>query len=153
MDHLDELESKSIFIIREAYKQFKKVAMLWSIGKDSSCLLWLVRKAFYGKIPFPIVHIDTSFKFPEMIKWRDEYAKKWNPSIHFEYHRQFLHNEKGIQQCKEKFGSLGKKAAKIHLIRDVELYVLRKPFREVMGNEIDELYEKSLQYFIPVKEI
>jgi len=78
MNHLDELESKSIFIIREAYKQFKKVAMLWSIGKDSSCLLWLVRKAFYGKVPFPIVHIDTSYKFPEMIRWRDEYAKKWN---------------------------------------------------------------------------
>lgn len=81
MNHLDELESKSIFIIREAYKQFKKVAMLWSMGKDSSCLLWLVRKAFYGKIPFPIVHIDTSYKFPEMIKWRDEYAKKWNLNL------------------------------------------------------------------------
>jgi len=78
MNHLDELESKSIFIIREAYKKFKKVALLWSIGKDSSCLLWLVRKAFYGKIPFPVVHIDTSYKFPEMIKWRDEYAEKWN---------------------------------------------------------------------------
>ncbi len=78
MNHLDELESKSIFIIREAYKQFKKIAMLWSMGKDSSCLLWLVRKAFYGKIPFPVVHIDTGYKFPEMIKWRDEYAKKWN---------------------------------------------------------------------------
>ena len=78
MDHLDELESKSIFIIREAYKQFKKVAMLWSIGKDSTALLWLCRKAFYGKIPFPAIHIDTSYKFPEMIEWRGEYAKKYN---------------------------------------------------------------------------
>ncbi len=77
MDHLDELESKSIFIIREAYKQFKKVALLWSIGKDSSTLLWLTRKAFYGKIPFPVIHIDTSYKFPEMIAWREEYAQKW----------------------------------------------------------------------------
>ena len=81
MNHLDELESKSIFIIREAYKQFKKVAILWSIGKDSSCLLWLVRKAFYGKVPFPVVHIDTGYKFPEMIKWRDEYAKKWGLNL------------------------------------------------------------------------
>jgi len=81
MDHLDELEAKSIFIIREAYKQFKKVALLWSIGKDSSCLLWLVRKSFYGKIPFPTVHIDTSYKFPEMIKWRNEYAEKWNLNL------------------------------------------------------------------------
>ena len=81
MDHLDELESRSIFIIREAYKQFKNIALLWSIGKDSSCLLWLVRKAFYGNIPFPVVHIDTSYKFPEMIAWRDEYAKKWGLNL------------------------------------------------------------------------
>lgn len=77
MNHLDELENKSIYIIRESYKQFKKIAMLWSIGKDSSTLLWLCRKAFFGKIPFPVVHIDTNYKFPEMIKWREEYAEKW----------------------------------------------------------------------------
>ncbi len=78
MNHLDVLESKSIFIIREAYRQFKHIALLWSIGKDSSTLLWLCRKAFYGRLPFPVVHIDTGYKFPEMISWRDEYAKKWN---------------------------------------------------------------------------
>jgi len=81
MDYLDELESKSIYIIREAYKQFHNIAMLWSIGKDSSTLLWLCRKAFFGKIPFPIVHIDTSYKFKKMIKWRDEYAKKWGLNL------------------------------------------------------------------------
>lgn len=75
MDHLDELESKSIFIIREAYRQFKKVALLWSMGKDSTTLLWLCRKAFYGKIPFPVMHIDTTFKFPEMYAFRNKYAK------------------------------------------------------------------------------
>jgi sulfate adenylyltransferase subunit 2 len=77
MDHLDNLESESIYIIREAYKQFKNIAMLWSIGKDSTTLLWLVRKAFYGQIPFPTLHIDTSYKFPEMIKYRDEKSKEW----------------------------------------------------------------------------
>ena len=77
MDHMDRLESASIFIIREAYKQFKKVGLLWSIGKDSSALLWLARKAFYGNLPFPVVHIDTGYKFPEMIRWRDEFAEKW----------------------------------------------------------------------------
>ena len=81
MNHLDELESKSIYIIREAYKQFHNIAMLWSIGKDSSTLLWLCRKAFFGKIPFPVMHIDTSYKFPEIIKWRDEYAKKWKLNL------------------------------------------------------------------------
>jgi sulfate adenylyltransferase subunit 2 len=77
MDHLDELESRSIYVIREAYHQFKDIGMLWSIGKDSTTLLWLCRKAFFGKIPFPIIHIDTSFKFPEMYRFRDEKAKEW----------------------------------------------------------------------------
>jgi len=51
--------------------------MLWSIGKDSTTLLWLVRKAFFGKIPFPVVHIDTTYKFREIYEFRDKYAKEW----------------------------------------------------------------------------
>jgi sulfate adenylyltransferase subunit 2 len=77
MDRIDELESKSIFIIREAYKQFRNIAVLWSIGKDSTALLWLVRKAFYDQVPFPVLHIDTSYKFTEIYKFRDEYVDKW----------------------------------------------------------------------------
>jgi len=77
MDHLTALENKSIFIIREAYYRFKDIAMLWSVGKDSSTLLWLCRKAFFGRIPFPVIHIDTTMKFPEMYRFRDEYAGKW----------------------------------------------------------------------------
>ena len=77
MDHLSTLENKSIFIIREAYAKFKNIAVLWSIGKDSTTLLWLCRKAFFGIIPFPVIHIDTGYKFPEIYKFRDEYAKKW----------------------------------------------------------------------------
>jgi sulfate adenylyltransferase subunit 2 len=78
MDHLSELESKSIYIIREAYHKYNNIAMLWSIGKDSTTLLWLCRKAFFGRVPFPVIHIDTSFKFPDMYKFRDEKAKLWN---------------------------------------------------------------------------
>ncbi len=77
MDYLDELESKSIYIIREAYKQFRNIAMLWSIGKDSTTLLWLVRKAFYDQIPFPVLHIDTSYKFKEIYEYRDTKAAEW----------------------------------------------------------------------------
>ncbi len=77
MDYLDELENKSIYIIREAYKQYRKLGMLWSIGKDSTTLLWLCRKAFFGKIPFSIMHIDTTFKFPEMYAFRDHWAQQW----------------------------------------------------------------------------
>jgi len=81
MTHLDKLENQSIFIIREAYSQYRKVAMLWSIGKDSTTLLWLIRKAFYGKIPFPIVHIDTTYKFLEIYKFREKYTKEWGLNL------------------------------------------------------------------------
>lgn len=78
MDHLEKLESKSVFILREAYKEFKNLCMLWSIGKDSTVLLWLARKAFFGHVPFPLVHIDTHYKIPEMITYRDNLAREWN---------------------------------------------------------------------------
>jgi len=75
MNHLDKLENQSIYIKREAYKQFKNISLLWSIGKDSTTLLWLCRKVFYGKLPFPVVHIDTGNKFPEMYTFRDDWTK------------------------------------------------------------------------------
>ncbi|HOF89444.1 MAG TPA: sulfate adenylyltransferase subunit CysD [Armatimonadota bacterium] len=78
MEHLDALENQSIYILREAYKKFKKLAMLWSIGKDSTVLLWLARKAFFGHCPIPLVHIDTSYKIPAMIAFRDQLAREWS---------------------------------------------------------------------------
>ena len=78
MDGLTQLENRSIYIIREAYQKFDRPALLWSVGKDSTALLWLCYKAFLGRIPFPVIHIDTSYKFPEMYAFRDEYAKRWN---------------------------------------------------------------------------
>lgn len=81
MDDINRLENESIYIIREAYNQFKDIAMLWSIGKDSTTLLWLIRKAFYGKIPFPIIHIDTGYKFREIYEFRDKYVKEWELDI------------------------------------------------------------------------
>jgi sulfate adenylyltransferase subunit 2 len=77
MDHLDELESKSIYVIREAYYHYRDIGMLWSIGKDSTTLLWLCRKAFFGRVPFPVIHIDTTFKFPQIYAFRDRYANEW----------------------------------------------------------------------------
>ncbi|MHC1605631.1 MAG: sulfate adenylyltransferase subunit CysD [Candidatus Methanofastidiosia archaeon] len=78
MDHLDKLESQSIYIIREAYKQFKDIAVLWSIGKDSTTLMHLVKKAFYGRVPFPVLHLDTGYKFKEIYDFRDKLSNEWN---------------------------------------------------------------------------
>jgi sulfate adenylyltransferase subunit 2 len=74
---LDELESQSIYILREAFSRIEKLAMLWSIGKDSTALLWLARKAFFGRVPFPLVHVDTSYKIPSMIEYRDQLAREF----------------------------------------------------------------------------
>src|SRR5260370_25100609 len=77
ISYLKTLEAESIYIIREAAAEFARPVMLYSIGKDSSVMLRLAQKAFFpGKIPFPLLHIDTSYKFPEMIKFRDEYARQ-----------------------------------------------------------------------------
>lgn len=77
MNHLKELEAESIYIIREAVAEAENPVMLYSIGKDSSVMLHLAMKAFYpGRLPFPLLHVDTTWKFREMIKFRDETAKR-----------------------------------------------------------------------------
>jgi sulfate adenylyltransferase subunit 2 len=77
LNHLRALEAESIHILREAVAEFARPVMLYSIGKDSSVMLRLAQKAFFpGKIPFPLLHIDTSYKFPEMIEFRDTYARE-----------------------------------------------------------------------------
>lgn len=77
--HLRKLENESIQIFREVVAQFENPVMLYSVGKDSSVLLHLARKAFYpGKIPFPLLHVDTTWKFQEMIHFRDRMAKEYD---------------------------------------------------------------------------
>ena len=79
LTHLQQLEAESIQIIREVAAEFENPVMLYSIGKDSSVLLHLARKAFYpGKIPFPLLHVDTDWKFREMIEFRDRLAKEYD---------------------------------------------------------------------------
>ncbi len=77
MKHLDELESQSIYILREAHHGIDPLAMLWSLGKDSNVMLWLARKAFFGRLPFPLVHVDTGKKFKEMYEFRDRAVREW----------------------------------------------------------------------------
>ena len=76
LTHLRALEAESIHIMREVVAEFAKPVMLYSIGKDSSVMVRLAQKAFYpGKLPFPLLHIDTTYKFQEMIEFRDKFAK------------------------------------------------------------------------------
>ena len=77
LNHLDRLESESIHIIREVVAEFRRPVLLYSIGKDSAVLLHLALKAFApGKLPFPLLHVDTTWKFREMIRFRDETAAR-----------------------------------------------------------------------------
>tara|TARA_B100000767_G_C19691489_1_gene504204 strand:+ start:155 stop:1048 length:894 start_codon:yes stop_codon:yes gene_type:complete len=81
-DHLDELESEAMFIIREVYAQFENPGILFSGGKDSIVMSHLARKAFFpASIPFPLVHVDTGHNFPEAIQFRDEFVKKMKTQL------------------------------------------------------------------------
>jgi sulfate adenylyltransferase subunit 2 len=91
LSHLKSLEAESIYILREAAAEFARPVMLYSIGKDSSVMLRLAQKAFFpGKIPFPLLHIDTSYKFPEMIAFRDSYAREIGAELIVHQNREAL---------------------------------------------------------------
>jgi len=86
LSHLKELEAEAIHIIREVAAEFENPVMLYSIGKDSSVMVRLAEKAFYpGKVPFPLMHIDSKWKFKEMIEFRDAYTreKNWDLIVHY----------------------------------------------------------------------
>ncbi|WP_180280399.1 sulfate adenylyltransferase subunit CysD [Azospirillum oleiclasticum] len=84
MTDLDQLESQSVYILREAYNRIDKLALLWSIGKDSNVLLWLCRKAFFGRVPFPVVQLDTAMELPEVYAFRDRIAREWELDLKVE---------------------------------------------------------------------
>ena len=105
VNHLEALEAESIYILREAVAEFSHPVMLYSIGKDSSVMLRLAQKAFHpGKIPFPLLHIDTSYKFPEMIRFRDSYAREIGAELIVHQNREALQQGAnpfvlGTQKC------------------------------------------------------
>jgi sulfate adenylyltransferase subunit 2 len=105
LNHLEALEAESIYILREAVAEFSHPVMLYSIGKDSSVMLRLAQKAFHpGKIPFPLLHIDTSYKFPEMIKFRDSYPREIGAELIVHQNREALQQGAnpfvlGTQKC------------------------------------------------------
>lgn len=122
LTHLQQLEAESIKIIREVAAEFENPVMLYSIGKDSSVLLHLARKAFYpAKIPFPLLHVDTNWKFKEMIEFRDRLAKEYgfdlivhknpegleidiNPFVHGSAKHTDIMKTQGLKQALDKYG-------------------------------------------------
>ena len=74
---IKSLQERSIYVMREAKEKFSNVAALWSMGKDSTAMLALARKAFLGKVPFPVIHIDNGIDFPETYAFREQLAKRW----------------------------------------------------------------------------
>ncbi len=81
MDHLDKLEAQSIYIFREAFNRIGKIAMLWSFGKDSNVMVHLARKAFFGNLPFPLIHCDTELEMQEVYDFRHKYSKEWGVNL------------------------------------------------------------------------
>ncbi|MBT5953292.1 sulfate adenylyltransferase subunit 2 [bacterium] len=167
MDNLERIEAQSIYILRESYREFKNMCMLWSIGKDSTVLLWLARKAFFGHVPFPLVHIDTSYKIPEMIQYRDDLVKKWKLNMVYGQNKEALQNKQTfpdgnvdrIQCCKNlKSGALKHTLSgdwtRYRFDHDVQDYVEdanKEPYTGVIvGVRADEEGSRSKErYFSP----
>ena len=122
LTHLQKLEAESIHIIREVAAEFDKPVMLYSVGKDSAVLLHLAQKAFApGKIPFPLLHVDTTWKFKEMIAFRDQMAKEYgfdllvhknpdgiamdiNPFVHGSAKHTDIMKTQGLKQALDQYG-------------------------------------------------
>jgi predicted glycoside hydrolase/deacetylase ChbG (UPF0249 family) len=94
--------------------------------------------------------------FEHVHRWLDELAKKWNPMIHLEYHRQFRHHAEGIAYIKKRWGFYAERAGKLHIIRDNEMYlnldIISYAIRMIREDQIDELYEQALKYCHPIKK-
>jgi sulfate adenylyltransferase subunit 2 len=167
MDHLERLEATSVFILREAYANFKNLGMLWSIGKDSTVLLWLVRKAFFGHVPFPLIHIDTHFKIPEMIEYRDRLTKEWRLNMIVGTNWEALENKQTFpdgnvdriacckilktQALKDTLGGISKRLRFNHNTQSYEVDQSTEPFTGIiLGVRADEEGSRSKErYFSP----
>lgn len=162
--YLDELESRSIYIIREAYSKYgDRLAALVSWGKDSTTMLYLARKAFLGSVRIPVVHIDTSYKFKEIYEFRDKIVKEWNLRLLIAKNEEELgkgmNPERGRFECctalktealKQAMGRFNLKAIFLairrdeHGIRAKERYVSGRDrdFRWHYENQPPELWEQ-----------
>src|SRR6185503_1288836 len=146
MNYLDRLENESIYIIREAFWRFKKISLLWSMGKDSTCLLWLCRKAFFGQIPFPVLHIDTSYKFKEIYDFRNRLTKNWKLDLIVAKNDNALaegmNHRRGVFECCHALKTQGLKSA-------IEKYGFEALF---VGIRRDEHVIRAKERFFSLRE-
>jgi sulfate adenylyltransferase subunit 2 len=167
VDHLDSLEATSVYILREAYANFKNLGMLWSIGKDSTVLLWLARKAFFGHVPIPLVHIDTHYKIPEMIQYRDQLTREWRLDMIVGMNEEALAKKQTFpdgnvdriacckllktQALKDTLSGLGKRLRFNHNLQRYEVDPSNEPFSGIiLGVRADEEGSRSKErYFSP----
>ena len=138
--YLETLETKSIYIIREAYyKYHNKLALLWSMGKDSTALLHLARKAFFGKIPLPVIHIDTTYKFKEIYQFRDRLTKEFGMHLIITKNIRALNKkispEKGRYQCCQALKTEALKLATKHYHLKAFLVAIRRDEHLIRAKE------------------
>ena len=151
LTHLKELESEAIFILREVAAQFEKPVMLFSGGKDSIIMFHLARKAFHpGKVPFPLMHVDTGHNFPETIEFRDRLMVETGETLIVKYVQDSIDNGTAVEET-------GINASRNGEIKDftgisAPFEVPENPEIEINTSElsIDESVQKVLDYVLPI---
>jgi len=129
----------SVETIREAYARYERPVALWSMGKDSTLLLWLCRKAFLGRIPFPVIHIDTGCKMPEMYAFRKQLAAEWQLDLRVfrneEALREGVGSDRGALECCHKLKTTALLQALRELQADAALVGIRRDEHGVRAKE------------------
>ncbi|MFH1532856.1 MAG: sulfate adenylyltransferase subunit CysD [Pseudomonadota bacterium] len=136
---LKALENRTLYLLREIRAEARRPAVLWSMGKDSTALLHLCRKAFFGEIPFPVIHIDTTFKLPEMYAFRREVAERWNLDLHVATNRPELERgmdaSRGAEACCSALKTEPLKRIIVEHRIDALLLAIRRDEHGVRGKE------------------
>lgn len=145
-DRLKALEFETQSIVLHCQMKFQKMGMLWSMGKDSTSLLWMVKKLFNHHIPFPLFHIDTSYKIPEMISFREELKEKWKLPLIVSSNQEAISNEMNPSKGKLNCCKSLKAEPLMKLIQEHELDCL------LVGIRRDEENSRSKERFFSLRK-